>query len=98
MSGVADSPNTLAEAGALDGPAPRELDPDRALAVEQDAVNQRVSDELQVRPLQCRVQIGARGAGTAAAAAGLLAPADAIAMAGRQVVDVLAVFEPDLLA
>ena len=44
------------------------------------------------------LQIGARGAGAAAAAAGLLAPADAVAGAGRQVVDVLAVFEAELLA
>ncbi len=55
-------------------------------------------DELQVRPLQCRVQIGARGRGAAAAAAGLLAPADTVLVAGRQVVEVVAVFEPDLLA
>src|SRR5271166_3933888 len=55
-------------------------------------------DELEVRPLQCRTQIGARGAGAAPAAAGLLAPADAVLMAGRQVVEVLAVFEPDLFA
>ena len=34
------------------------------------------------------LQIGARGAGPAAAAAGLLAPADAVAGAGRQIVDV----------
>ena len=78
--------------------AAREFDAGRALAVEQDAVDQRVGDELQVRPLQRRAQIGARGAGAAAAAAGLLAPADAVAGAGRQVVDVLAVFEADLLA
>jgi len=57
----------------------------RELAVEQDAVDQRVRDELQVRPLSnAGLQIGARSAGAAAAAAGLLAPADAIRMAGRQ--------------
>src|ERR1700731_2472117 len=61
-------------------------------------MHQRVGDELEVGPLQYRVQIGARGAGAAPTAAGLLAPADAVAGAGRQVVDVLAVFEPDLLA
>src|SRR4029077_14017997 len=41
---------------------------------------------------------GARGAGAAASATGLLAPPDAGAGAGRQVVDVLAVFEPELRA
>jgi hypothetical protein len=45
------------------------MPPARTLAVEQDAVDQRVGNELQVRPLQCRVQIGARSAGAAAAAA-----------------------------
>src|SRR3954471_15378842 len=57
-----------------------------------------LSDELEVGPLQCRPQIGAGGAGTAAAATGLLAPADAVAGAGLDVVEVLAVFEPELLA
>src|SRR3954454_24294565 len=61
-------------------------------------MHQGVGDELQVRPLQRRVQIGTRGTGAAAPAAGLLAPADAVGMAGRQVVEVLAVFEADLLA
>ena len=84
--------------GLLDGAAARELDAGCALAVEQDAMHEGVGDELQVRPFQCRVQIGARGAGAAAAAARLLAPADAVRVAVRQVVDVLAVFEPDLLA
>src|SRR5579862_9202345 len=84
--------------GSFHGAAARELDAGRALAVEHDAVHQRLGDELQVGPLQRRAQIGARGAGAAAAAAGLLAPADAVAGAGRDRVDVLAVFEPDLLA
>ena len=47
-------------------------------------------DELEVRPLQRRPQIGARGAGATPPAAGLLAPSDAVAGARRQVVDVLA--------
>ena len=88
--------------GSLDGIAPwaaaGEFDAGRTLAVEQHAMHQRMGDELQVRPLQGRVQIGARGAGAAAAAAGLLAPANAVCMAGRQVVDVLPVFEADLLS
>src|SRR5207237_9754172 len=54
--------------------------------------------ELQIGPLQGWTQIAARRAGAAAAAAGLLAPADAGTGAGRQVVDVLAVFEPELHA
>ena len=94
----ADRITSRAASARLDRAAAREFDADRALAVEQDAVDQRVGDELQVRPLQRRMQIGARGAGAAAAAAGLLAPADAVAGAGRQVVDVLAVFEAELLA
>ena len=61
-------------------------------------MNQRVGDELEVRPLQRRMQIGTRGAGAATAAAGLLAPADAVAGARRRVVDVLAVLEAELLA
>ena len=51
-----------------------------------NAVDQRAGDELQVRPLQSRVQIGACGAGAAAATSGLLAPADIVAepwLAGR---------------
>src|ERR1041384_3560379 len=73
------------------GAAAREIDTDRALAVEYDAVHQRVRDELQIGPLQRRAQIASRGAGTPPAAAGLLAPADAWPGAGRQVVDVVAV-------
>src|SRR5262249_18851039 len=45
-----------------------------------------------------RMQIGARGAGAAPAAAGLLNPADAGRMPGRQVVEVLAILEADLPA
>src|SRR5437588_10334888 len=54
--------------------------------------------ELQIGPLQGWTQIAARRAGAAAAATGLLAPADAGTGTGRQVVDVLAVFEPELHA
>src|SRR5437763_4064421 len=61
-------------------------------------MHERMRDELQVGALQDRTQIGARGAGAAAAAAGLLAPADAVAMTRRQIVDVLAIFETELLA
>ena len=75
-----------------------EFDPDCTFALEQHAVHQRVCHELQIRPLQGRPQIGARGAGAAATAASLLAPADTIARSGRQIVDVLAVFEADFLA
>src|SRR5208282_421576 len=44
------------------------------------------------------MQIGARGAGAASTATGLLAPADTVAGTRWQIVDVLAVFEPDLPA
>src|SRR5437773_9793227 len=54
--------------------------------------------ELQIGPLQGWTQIAARRAGAAAAAARLLAPTDAGTGAGRQVVDILAVFEPELHA
>src|SRR5437868_13733069 len=76
----------------------RELDADGALAVEQHAMHERMRDELQVGALQGRTQIGARGAGAAAAASGLLAPADAVAMTRRQIVDGLAIFETELFA
>jgi hypothetical protein len=49
--------------GPLDDPVARELDAGRTLAVEQDAVDQRVGDELEIRALQRRPEIGARGAG-----------------------------------
>src|SRR5579864_2449824 len=42
------------------------------------------------------MQIGARSAGAASPAAGLLAPADAVRVGGRQIVQILTVFEPDL--
>src|SRR5207244_9532824 len=71
-------------------------DPGRALAVERDAVHQRLRHDLQIGPLRCWLQIGLRGAGAPAPAAGLLAPADAVAGARRQVVDVLAVFDAEL--
>src|SRR5579871_889393 len=58
----------------LDRAAAGKLDADRALAVEHDAMHERMGDELQVRPLQRRPQIGARGRGAAAAAPGLLTP------------------------
>src|SRR6185437_508112 len=81
----------------LRGAATRELDPDRALAVEQHLMHQRLGDDLEVRPLFSRLQIGLRGAGAAAAAACLLAPADRITGAGREVVDVRAVLDAELL-
>src|SRR5439155_25331013 len=80
------------------GTAAGELDGDRALPLEHDAVHQRVGHQLQVRALQGRVQIGPRGARAAPSAARLLAPADAVAVGSRQVVQVLAVFETDLFA
>src|SRR6516162_454765 len=82
---------------ALDRPAPLIFDRDGAAAVEDDAPDQRLDDHLEVGPLQRRPQIGAGGAGPSPPSARLLAPADAVAGAGRQVVDVLAVFEADLL-
>src|SRR5207244_6296895 len=60
-----------------------------------DAVHQRLCHDLQVGPLRGWLQVGLRGAGATAPAAGLLAPADAVAGARRQVVDVLAVFDAE---
>ena len=69
-----------------------------AFAVEQNAVDQRVCDQLKVWSLQCRVQIGPRSACASAPPTGLLAPADAIACTGRQVVDVFAILKAKLFA
>src|SRR5580704_9532927 len=82
----------------LDGAAAREFDAGRALAVKENAMDQRIGDQLQVRPLQRRVQIGARGARAPAAASRLLAPADALPATERKVVYILAVLEAELLA
>src|SRR5712691_6721475 len=82
--------------GDLDPAVARIDDPGRALAVERDAVHQRLRHDLQVGPLCRRLQVGLRGAGATPPAAGLLAPADAVAGTRRQVVDVLAVFDAEL--
>src|SRR5271166_825706 len=82
---------------ALDRSTALVLDRDGAAAVEDDAVDLRLDDYSQVGTLHRRPQIGARGAGPSPAAARLLAPADAVAGVGRQVVYVLAVFQTDLL-
>jgi hypothetical protein len=111
MAGVADT-GELQDMRRPDGPrredhftrgvdplqpaAPRVLDAGGAATVEQDAVDQSIGDDLQVRPLQCRTQIGARRALAPPPAAGLLNPADTVAGARRQMVDVRVVFEPDL--
>src|SRR5712691_2624235 len=82
--------------GDLDPSVTRIDDPGRALAVERDAVHQRLCHHLEVGALRGWLQVGLRGAGAAPPAAGLLAPADAVAGARRQVVDVLAVFDAEL--
>src|SRR5215469_6895309 len=79
------TPDNCRMCGEPTAPAAREFDAGRALAVEQDAMHQRVRDELEVGALQSRVQVGARGAGAATAAAGLLAPANAVVMTRGQV-------------
>ena len=84
--------------GDLDAAGAREYDAGRALAVERDVVYQRAGHDLQIRPLRRRLQIGLRGAGATPAAAGLLAPTDAVAGAGRQVVDVRSVIDAELPA
>ena len=84
--------------GTLHGAAALVFDADRASAVEQDTAHQRFGHDFEVGPFRRRTQIGARGAAAPSAAAGLLAPADAVAGAGGQVVHVIAVFEADLAA
>ena len=63
---------------------PRENPKPMARALEQHSLHERVGDEFEVRALRRRPQIGARGVGAAPAAAGLLAPADAVGMAARK--------------
>ena len=82
--------------GPLDLRGARELDADRALAVEQHAMDQGAGDDFEVGALHRRAQIGARRALPAPPATGLLHPADIVAGARRQMVDVLVVFEADL--
>ena len=84
--------------GPLGAAAPGQLDRDRPFPLEHDPPHHRLGDELKVGAVQHRLQIGARRARAGAAAAGLLAPADAIGVAADEVVDVGLVFEPDLLA
>ena len=82
---------------ALDAGLAREFDRHRALAVEHHAMHQRIGDDLKICPLFRRAQVGHSGAGAAAPAPGLLAPADRVSGAARQVVDVGPVFEAQLL-
>src|SRR5580704_5679553 len=56
-----------------------------------------MGDDLQIGPLLGGVEVGARSAGAAPAAAGLLAPSYRVPGAGRQVVDVGAILDPELL-
>jgi hypothetical protein len=60
-------------------------------------MHQRAGDNLEVGSLRSRLQIGLRRARPPASAAGLLAPADAVAGTGRKIVDIRAVFEPEFL-
>src|SRR5438477_9444516 len=60
-------------------------------------MHQRVGDDLQIWPLFRRAEVGCGGAGAPAPAPGLLAPADRVSDATRQIVDVGPVFEAELL-
>src|SRR5215472_868357 len=82
---------------AFDRPPALVFDCDGTAAVEHNTVYLCLDDHLEIGPLLCRPQIGASGTGSTASAARLLAPPNAIAGAGRQVVYVLAVLEADLL-
>src|SRR5215469_10096121 len=81
----------------LDLAVARKDDAGGAVALEYDMMHQRVGDDLQIGPLLGRAQIGRCGAGAAAATAGLLTPADRVAGAARQVVDVGPELEAKLL-
>ena len=80
----------------LDRAAASIFDADSAFAIEQDTTDQSIGHDLQVRTFHRRAQIGPRRALAAPAASGLLHPADIVAGAGRQMIDVLVIFEPDL--
>src|ERR1700751_4060562 len=82
---------------ALDAGLARELDPHRALGIERHTMHQRVGDDLQIWPLFRRTEVGRGGAGAAAPPPGLLAPADRVAGATWQIVDVGSKFEAKLL-
>src|SRR5215472_13341918 len=75
----------------------RELDPHRPLALERHAMHQRIGDDLQIWPLFRRAEVSRGSAGAPAPAPGLLAPADRVSGAPRQVVDVGPVFDAELL-
>src|SRR5438094_1630478 len=75
----------------------RELDADGSGPFKQDAVHPCPGNDLQVGPLSYRLEIGARRTRPAPSAAGLLAPADAVAGPGRQIVDVRTIFDSQLL-
>jgi hypothetical protein len=83
---------------ALHAAVARILDSDRSHAIEPDAMHQRTGDDLKVGPLHHWAQIAACRTGAPPATSRLLHPADAVARAWGQVVDVLAVFEPQLSA
>src|SRR5215472_5443414 len=75
----------------------RKLDAERARSVKRHAMHQCAGDNLQVGPLRSRLQIGARRTRPPASAAGLLAPADAVAGTRWEIVDISTVFEPEFL-
>src|SRR5215469_5639602 len=98
LTAPADRITSRSASARSDRPAPLVVDRNGTAAVEDDAVYLGLDDHLEIGPVHRRPQISTRGAGPPSAAARLLAPADTVAGAGWQVVHVLAVFEPDLLA
>ena len=60
-------------------------------------LRRKVGDDLQIRPLFRRAEVGRSGTGAAAPASGLLAPANRVSGSTRQVVDVGPVLEAELL-
>ena len=63
----------------------RVFEPDRALAVEEDALGERVHLDLEVRPFHRRAQIGDRGRAAAHLAHGELIGADAFLLGAVEI-------------
>src|SRR5215472_17505329 len=80
----------------LDPAASRILHTDRAGPSEQQPMRQSIGEDFEIGPLLCRAEIGARRTLPPPSAAGLLNPADVIARAPRQMVDVFVIFEAAL--
>src|SRR6516164_6991913 len=82
VDGTGGKDNFALRIGALNYSPSLIFDRNRATAVEDNPVDLRFDDHIEIGALQGRPQIGARGTGPPTAAARLLAPADAVACTG----------------